>query len=74
MTKEQKNCQHYNWKQVQCYADDNPDGYNGYTYYNTYKKMAFADISNSLYKCTLCGLVFNYTGGNQHHYLEEEIK
>ena len=74
MTQKQKNCPHRDWKQVQCDEDDNPDGYNGYNYYKTIKCMTFVDISNSQYKCILCGLVFNYTGGNPHHVLEEESK
>ena len=45
MTKEQKNCPHRDWKQVQCDEDDNPDGFNGYNYYKTLKQMTFVDIN-----------------------------
>lgn len=36
-----------------------------------YDEDTFEDISISQYKCTQCGLTFNYSGGNPHHVLDK---
>lgn len=39
-----------------------------------YPPSVWEDISLRQYKCNLCNLVFNYSGGNPHHILDEEKK
>ncbi len=40
---------------------------------NCQDENTFKDISDSQYKCTQCGLIFNYSGGNPHHVLDEKL-